>query len=55
MDAVKAETEEWRGRMDRLASKKETTWEQLTSAEVQLREAKEKAEVQAKKFKELQS
>nr|XP_033515631.1 protein maph-9-like [Nicotiana tomentosiformis] len=43
MDIVKAETDEWRGRMDRLASEKE------------LRAAKERAEVQIKKVEELQS
>ncbi|XP_070039899.1 uncharacterized protein [Nicotiana tomentosiformis] len=55
MDVVKVETDKWRGRMDRLASKKEATREQLTSAEVQLRATKEKVEVQAKKVEELKS
>nr|XP_033511251.1 uncharacterized protein LOC117276034 [Nicotiana tomentosiformis] len=45
MDVVKAETDEWRGRMDRIASEKEVARAQLTSAEVQLRATKEKAEV----------
>ncbi|XP_070046781.1 uncharacterized protein [Nicotiana tomentosiformis] len=55
MDAVKVEAEEWRGRMDCLASEKETARAQLTSAEVQLRATKEKAEVQAQEIEELQS
>ncbi|XP_070046158.1 uncharacterized protein [Nicotiana tomentosiformis] len=41
--------------MDRLALEKETAWAQLTSAETQLRAAKERAKVQAKKVEELQS
>nr|XP_033511230.1 uncharacterized protein LOC117276000 [Nicotiana tomentosiformis] len=55
MDAVKAETEEWKGRMDRLASEKEMARAQLTSAEVQLQAEKEKAEVQVRKVEDLQS
>ncbi|XP_070057000.1 uncharacterized protein [Nicotiana tomentosiformis] len=55
MDIVKAGTDEWRGRMDRLASKKEASQAQLTSAEIQLREAKERADVKTKKGEELQS
>ncbi|XP_070053019.1 uncharacterized protein [Nicotiana tomentosiformis] len=55
MDAVKVETEEWRGKIDRLAWKKETVRTQLTSAEVQIRATKEKAKVQAQKIKEIHS
>ncbi|XP_070054562.1 uncharacterized protein [Nicotiana tomentosiformis] len=55
MDNVKAETDKWRGGMNHLASKRKTAQGQLTSAETQLREAKEKAEVQAKKVEELLS
>ncbi|XP_070045961.1 uncharacterized protein [Nicotiana tomentosiformis] len=55
MDVVKAEAEEWRGEMDCLASEKETARAQLTSVEVQLRAAKEKAEVRAQKIEDLQS
>ncbi|XP_070034984.1 uncharacterized protein [Nicotiana tomentosiformis] len=55
MDAVKVEAEEWRGRMDRLASKKETTRAQLTSAEAQLRATREKTEAWSQKIEELQS
>ncbi|XP_070034619.1 MAR-binding filament-like protein 1 [Nicotiana tomentosiformis] len=55
MDAIKAEVEEWRGMMDCLASKKETARTQLTSEEVQLQAAKEKAKVWAQKVEELQS
>ncbi|XP_070040852.1 uncharacterized protein [Nicotiana tomentosiformis] len=50
MDIVKAETDEWRGKMDCLASKKEVVRAQLTSAEIQLRAAKERIEVQIKKL-----
>ncbi|XP_070031780.1 MAR-binding filament-like protein 1-1 [Nicotiana tomentosiformis] len=55
VDKVKAEAEEWKKNMNRLASKKETSREQLDSTEVQLRDAKEKTLVQAKKIEELQS
>ncbi|XP_070040629.1 COP1-interactive protein 1-like [Nicotiana tomentosiformis] len=54
-DTVKDKTDEWRSKMDRLASEKEVARVQLTSAEVHLRAAKERAEVQAKKVEELQS
>ncbi|XP_070034391.1 uncharacterized protein [Nicotiana tomentosiformis] len=55
VDTVKAEAEEWKKNMDRLASEKKTAREQLASTEVQLRAAKEKTLVQAKKIEELQS
>nr|XP_009592124.1 uncharacterized protein LOC104089021 [Nicotiana tomentosiformis] len=55
MDIVKAETDEWRGRMDCLALEKEAAQAQLTLAEIQLRAEKERAEVQTKKIEELQS
>ncbi|XP_070035666.1 uncharacterized protein [Nicotiana tomentosiformis] len=55
MDVVKAKTNKWRGRMDRRASEKEAARVQLTSAEVQLRAAKEKVEPQSRKVGELQS
>ncbi|XP_075101980.1 uncharacterized protein LOC142177393 [Nicotiana tabacum] len=47
VDAVKAEAEEWKKNMDRLASEKEAARTQLASAEIQLRSLKEKAFVQA--------
>ncbi|XP_070042704.1 uncharacterized protein [Nicotiana tomentosiformis] len=52
---VKVEAEEWKRNMDRLASEKKTARAQLTSIEVQLRAAKEKASVQAKTIEELQT
>ncbi|XP_070056736.1 uncharacterized protein [Nicotiana tomentosiformis] len=55
VDAVKAEAEEWKKNMYRLASEKETTQAQLTSAKVQLQGIKEKSLVHAKEMKELQS
>ncbi|XP_070010789.1 uncharacterized protein [Nicotiana sylvestris] len=54
-DAVKAEAEEWKSNMDRLASEKETAWASLASTKFHLRDLKEKALVQAKKIEELQS
>nr|XP_009598492.1 uncharacterized protein LOC104094289 [Nicotiana tomentosiformis] len=44
MDEVKALAEEWKGKMDQMAFKKETTREKLASAEALLRSMKEKAE-----------
>nr|XP_016464851.1 PREDICTED: centrosomal protein of 164 kDa-like [Nicotiana tabacum] len=55
MDIVQAETNEWKGRINRLASEKEATRAQLTLAEIQLRAAKQRADVQTKKVEELQS
>ncbi|XP_070031595.1 uncharacterized protein [Nicotiana tomentosiformis] len=55
VDAVKADAEEWKKNMNRLASEKETTRAQLASTEVQLQAAKEKNSAQAKTIKELQS
>ncbi|XP_070057596.1 uncharacterized protein [Nicotiana tomentosiformis] len=55
MDEVKAMVEEWKGKMDRLSFEKETTREQLASAEAQLRSMKEKAKAQSRKIEELQS
>ncbi|XP_070037072.1 tropomyosin-2-like [Nicotiana tomentosiformis] len=55
MDEVKAMAEEWNGKMDRLASEKETAREQLASAEAQLRSVKEKAETRSRKIEDLQS
>ncbi|XP_070036661.1 uncharacterized protein [Nicotiana tomentosiformis] len=55
MDAVKVEAEKWRGTMDCLALEKETTQAQLTSAEVQLRATREKAEAWSQKIEELKS
>ncbi|XP_070046983.1 uncharacterized protein YGR130C-like [Nicotiana tomentosiformis] len=55
VNTVKAEAEEWKKNMDRLASEKETAHAQLASTEVQFRAAKEKTLVQAKKIEELQS
>ncbi|XP_070035964.1 uncharacterized protein [Nicotiana tomentosiformis] len=55
VDVVKSEAEEWKKNMDRLPSEKETARTQLTSAEVQLRNLKEKTLVQAKNIEEFQS
>ncbi|XP_070043238.1 uncharacterized protein [Nicotiana tomentosiformis] len=55
IDNIKAMVKEWKGKLDRLASKKETTQEQLTSADVQLRAAKEKVEARSQKIEDLQS
>nr|XP_016465711.1 PREDICTED: coiled-coil domain-containing protein 186-like [Nicotiana tabacum] len=55
MDAVKVEAEKWRGTMDCLTLEKETTQAQLTSAEVQLRATREKAEAWSQKIEELKS
>nr|XP_033508845.1 uncharacterized protein LOC117273756 [Nicotiana tomentosiformis] len=55
MDEVKVMAEEWKGKMDLLASKKEIAREQLTSAEVQLRASREKADARSQKIKDLQS
>ncbi|XP_070032001.1 uncharacterized protein [Nicotiana tomentosiformis] len=55
VDIVKAEIEEWKKNMDRLASEKETARAQLASAEAQLRATKEKNLAQAKTIEGLQS
>nr|XP_016465346.1 PREDICTED: myosin-11-like [Nicotiana tabacum] len=55
MEEVKALAEECKGKMDRLASKKETAREQLALVEVQLRMAREKVEARAQRIKDLQS
>ncbi|XP_070020728.1 uncharacterized protein [Nicotiana sylvestris] len=55
MDVIKVNAEEWKSKMDRLASKKETTRAQLASTEVQHQVTKKKAVVQAKNIEELQS
>ncbi|XP_070055028.1 uncharacterized protein [Nicotiana tomentosiformis] len=55
MDAIKVKAEEWRGRMDCLASKKETAWAQLASAEAQIWAAEEKPEARSQNVEELQS
>ncbi|XP_070057452.1 uncharacterized protein [Nicotiana tomentosiformis] len=47
MDVIKVEAEEWKGKMDRLASEKESARAQLTSAESQLRAMREKAEAKS--------
>ncbi|XP_070037166.1 uncharacterized protein [Nicotiana tomentosiformis] len=54
-DIIKVEAKEWKGKMDRLALKNETTQEQLVSAEAQLRAMREKAEARSQKIEELQS
>nr|XP_018628969.1 uncharacterized protein LOC104104247 [Nicotiana tomentosiformis]XP_033514083.1 uncharacterized protein LOC104104247 [Nicotiana tomentosiformis]XP_033514084.1 uncharacterized protein LOC104104247 [Nicotiana tomentosiformis]XP_033514085.1 uncharacterized protein LOC104104247 [Nicotiana tomentosiformis] len=51
MDEVKAMAEGWKGKMDRLASEKETAREQLASVEVQLRVA----EAWAQRIEDLRS
>nr|XP_016483631.1 PREDICTED: spindle assembly abnormal protein 6 homolog [Nicotiana tabacum] len=55
MDAVKVKVEDWRGRMDHRASKKETARAQLTLAEAQLRATREKSEARSKNIEDLQS
>ncbi|XP_070040837.1 vicilin-like seed storage protein At2g18540 [Nicotiana tomentosiformis] len=54
MNEVKAMAEEWKGKMDRLSSEKETAWEQLASAMVQLRVAKKKDKARARQNEDLQ-
>ncbi|XP_019234507.1 PREDICTED: tropomyosin-1-like [Nicotiana attenuata] len=54
-DALKIEAEGWREKMDRLVSEKETSRDQLASAENQIRGMKEEILVQAKKVEEVQS
>ncbi|XP_070023359.1 uncharacterized protein [Nicotiana sylvestris] len=55
MNKLQAMADVWKRKMDRLASKKETAQEQLASAEVQLRVAKEKAESRARQIEDLQA
>nr|XP_016449587.1 PREDICTED: ATP synthase subunit b-like [Nicotiana tabacum] len=55
MDEVKVMAEEWKVKMDRLASEKETAQEQRASTEAQLRSMKEKAETRSQKIEDLQS
>nr|XP_016475947.1 PREDICTED: uncharacterized protein LOC107797561 [Nicotiana tabacum] len=55
VDVVKAEAEEWKKNMDRLASEKEAARAQLASAEIEIRGLKEKALVQAKEIEEFRS
>ncbi|XP_009594091.1 uncharacterized protein [Nicotiana tomentosiformis] len=55
MDEVKAMAEEWKGKMDQLASETDTAREKLALTEVQLRVAREKAEAQTQKIEDLQS
>nr|XP_016512349.1 PREDICTED: putative protein tag-278 [Nicotiana tabacum] len=55
MDEVKAMAEEWKSKIDRLASEKETAREQLASTEVQLRAVREKEEPRSQKIEDLQS
>ncbi|XP_070039908.1 uncharacterized protein [Nicotiana tomentosiformis] len=55
VDTVKAEIEECKKNMDRIASEKETTRTQLAYAEDQLRAAKEKNSAQAKMIEGLRS
>ncbi|XP_070057866.1 uncharacterized protein [Nicotiana tomentosiformis] len=55
MDEVKAMVEEWKCKMDQLASENETARENLASAEVQLRAAMEKTEARSQKIENLQS
>ncbi|XP_070042838.1 uncharacterized protein [Nicotiana tomentosiformis] len=55
MNEVKAMAEGWKGKMDRLASEKETAQEQLASVEVQLRVAREKSKACAQQIQDPQS
>ncbi|XP_070054750.1 uncharacterized protein [Nicotiana tomentosiformis] len=53
MDVIKVEAEEWKGKMDFLASKKETARAQLASAEAQIRAMREKSEARSQKIEEI--
>ncbi|XP_070031721.1 intracellular protein transport protein USO1-like [Nicotiana tomentosiformis] len=55
IDIVKVETDEWRCRINRLASEIMVARALLASTEIHLRVAKERAEVQTKNVEELQS
>ncbi|XP_070045967.1 uncharacterized protein [Nicotiana tomentosiformis] len=55
MNKVQAMADVWKGKMDRLASEKETAREQLPLVEVQLRVAKEKADAWARQNEDLQA
>ncbi|XP_070049662.1 interactor of constitutive active ROPs 4-like [Nicotiana tomentosiformis] len=54
INEVKAMADRWKGKMDRLASEKETSREQLASMEVQLRVARKKDEARAQRIESLQ-
>ncbi|XP_070050943.1 uncharacterized protein [Nicotiana tomentosiformis] len=54
VNQVKADCDRWKENMDRLAAKKETTLDKLSSAEVQLRGIKEKSSAQDKRIEELE-
>lgn len=55
VDQVKADCHRWKEGMDRFAAEKETALAQLSSAEVQLRNAREKSSIQAKRIDELEA
>ncbi|XP_070005723.1 uncharacterized protein [Nicotiana sylvestris] len=55
VDQVKADYNQWKENIDRLAAEKEVTLAKLASAETQLRGAKEKHSAQAKKIDELEA
>ncbi|XP_070040208.1 MAR-binding filament-like protein 1-1 [Nicotiana tomentosiformis] len=55
MEVIKVEAKEWKSKMDCLASKKETSREQLASSEAQLRMMREKSEAQSQRAEKLQS
>ncbi|XP_070039403.1 uncharacterized protein [Nicotiana tomentosiformis] len=55
VDVIRAQTLEWKDGMDRLAAKKETARDQLSSAENQLQSMKEKSSVQTRRIKELEA
>uniref|UniRef100_A0A1S4AYS8 non-specific serine/threonine protein kinase n=1 Tax=Nicotiana tabacum TaxID=4097 RepID=A0A1S4AYS8_TOBAC len=53
-DQIRAECNRWKETIDRLAAEKETILTKLLSADVQLRNVKQKVSVQAKKIDELE-
>ncbi|XP_070057575.1 uncharacterized protein [Nicotiana tomentosiformis] len=54
VDQIRAESNHWKETIDRLAAEKETILTKLLSADVQLRNVKQKVSVQAKKIDELE-
>ncbi|XP_075093810.1 uncharacterized protein LOC107794032 isoform X1 [Nicotiana tabacum] len=54
VDQIRAECNQWKETIDRLAAEKETILTKLLSADVQLRNVKQKVSVQAKKIDELE-
>ncbi|XP_070047148.1 uncharacterized protein [Nicotiana tomentosiformis] len=55
VDQIRVECNRWKETLDRLAAEKETILTKLLSVDVQLRSAKQKGSVQAKKIEELET